>query len=104
MPAVLRTVATRRTEQEMRKLERNLRGLVERYADEDDKARKETEKEMRTLVTSLFELRQEERRAQLEAMEARIVELRDEIEEREQDRKRIIDGFVDQQLRGEVDL
>lgn len=89
---------------QMRKLERQIGELTADYADLDSKEQKARKDEVRDAVAELFELRQQERRSQLEAITLAMEALRAEIEEREADRKRIIEEFVEDQLREQVDL
>jgi replicative DNA helicase len=88
----------------IRKLERQFRELVVEHKALDAKEQKARVAELEALAGELFELRQAERRAQLEELEVRIEELGQEIEERDEDRRRIIEAFVAQQTRGEVEL
>ena len=59
---------------------------------------------VKELVNELFEARQTERRASVELLEAKIESLRIEIENREKDRKKVVDDYIDQKLAEPVDL
>lgn len=61
-------------------------------------------KELEALAGELMDLKQAERRARLEELRVRLAELEAEIDEREKDRARIVDEYVDQLLREKVDL
>ena len=89
---------------EMRQVERQFREAALEFKDLEAKEQKAMKAELESLAGVLFELRQAERRAHLEQLEHRIEELGVEIEERAQDRKRIIEEFVEQQTRGQVEL
>lgn len=61
-------------------------------------------KELERLAGELMDLKQAERRDRLEELRARLTELEAEIDQREKDRARIVEEYVDQLVRGEVDL
>lgn len=89
---------------EMRSLEQKVDRMVAQWDDLDPEARKSHRALLDELVGQLFELRQEERRSQLAELEEKIKELKGEINQREKDRKAIIDDYVDQLIREPVDL
>ncbi len=88
----------------MRRLERRMEEIVADWGSYDSGQQKSYRSELNNLVGELFELRQEERRAQVAELDAKIAELKDEIEEREKDRKAIIEDYVDQLTRAPIDL
>jgi len=88
----------------MRRLERQIETLSADYDTLDAKAQKARRAEVVALVAQLFELRQIERRDKLAELESKIEELRGEIQEREGHRAEIIEDYVDQLIRGPVDL
>jgi uncharacterized coiled-coil protein SlyX len=88
----------------MRRLEREIREIADGFDDLESKDQKTARKELEALVGDLFGHRQDERRVTLEELESKIAELREEIEERDEDRKAIIDDYVDQLVRSHVDL
>ena len=55
-------------------------------------------RELDALASQLFELRQEERRVRLAEAEARLERLRSEITERDEEKERIVDEYVDDYL------
>ena len=59
---------------------------------------------VKELVNELFEARQTERRASIEMLEAKIESLRIEIENRDNERKQVVDEYIDQKLAKPVDL
>ena len=55
--------------------------------------------QMVEVTGQLFELKQAERRARLEELSTRIQELQSEIDQREKDRKQVIDAYVEELLK-----
>jgi hypothetical protein len=64
----------------------------------DDKARRALRPEIEATVATLFELRQEARRVQLQVLEQRLERLRGEIDQRDQNKKELVDGFTVEML------
>ncbi|MEQ1508036.1 MAG: hypothetical protein ABMB14_37755 [Myxococcota bacterium] len=56
--------------------------------------------ELEAVANELMDLKQAERRARLDELRARLADLEQEIDAREQDRKRIVDEYVDQLVEG----
>lgn len=85
---------------EMRRIEGDLR----RMNDADPTAEKDRRAAATELVTRLFELRQEERRARIQQLRSALTELEAEVTERDTTRKALIDAYVDKVLTGPGDL
>ncbi len=88
----------------IRTLEGEIEAIVREIRLTGNPGSKEARASVEALVEELFEERQAERRAALAAAEAKIESLRQEIELREQDRKKVIHEYVEQVLTEPVDL
>jgi hypothetical protein len=67
----------------------------------DDDAREEAIEELRGLIAQAFDNRLERRKIEIRDLEARVQELRDRLEEAEQDRKQIIENEVEDIVKGD---
>lgn len=90
--------------EEMRDLGRRLRRLRKDYPELDKGEQKERRAEMIDVAGQLMDLKQAERRARIEEMRGKIAHMEAEIDEREQRRDELVEGFVDQMLSEPVDL
>jgi hypothetical protein len=68
---------------------------------EDDGAREEAIEELRELIAQAFDNRLERRKIEIRDLEARVQELRDRLEEAEQDREQIIENEVEDIVKGD---
>lgn len=90
--------------QRMQELEQAIQERANTWKTQSAEARKKARPEIERLASELFEIRQQERRAHVAELQRRLEELEAEIEEREADRKSLIDAYLDQVLEGPVDL
>lgn len=88
----------------MQALEQQIREKVVGFDALEPKAQKEARTEILGLAGELFDLKQEERRSQLDAIRAKATELEAEIEERDGNRKGFIQDWVDDLLEEPADL
>jgi len=89
---------------EMHSLERELHELAGDFSSLSASDQKARRKQMDELGSTLFTLRQEDRRANVVRLEARLEELKAEIEEREKNEDELIDRFIDHLIHGKPDL
>ena len=99
-----RDPAFRERMQAMSTLQRQLRELAEGYPSLPDRKKPAARAELERLAGKLMDLKQADRRQRLQDMEARLAEVRSEIERREAERDQIIEEFVNRLLTGPVDL
>lgn len=84
--------------------ETQLQGLAEGFGALSGAEQKARRAELERIVGELMDLKQAERRAKLEDLRGRLEELEAEIEERERERARIVEEYVDQLVQERVDL
>ena len=97
-PEVMRRVVA------IRSKTRQIDALVSGFSRLSEAEKRERRKEIEALAGELMDLKQEDRRARMRQMQERLDALRADIEQRDRDRKRIVEQFVDQLLQEPVDL
>ena len=80
--------------QRLKEAKGELHGLVEAYPTLDGGAQREQREVIAVLCDEIFELRQAQRRYQLEAMSEKLQNLTSEIDERDRRKQEILDEFV----------
>lgn len=89
---------------EMHSLERDLHELARGFDALPAGEQKTRRKEMDTLGATLFGLRQDDRRANVARLEARLDELKTEIDDREKNQEEVIERFIDHLIEGKPRL
>lgn len=86
----------RKRMKEMKALQKSFKAQVEAYEAATGKAQDKVRKTLIELASKMFDARQAHRKRRLESAKKHMVELEDEIEERDKKRKELIDRFVEE--------